>query len=681
MIGHSDAMQDSIKGKDLGEVVVEADLQKITPQVATYIPTAKQKSSSQTAVELLNRMSIPQIEVTLNSTDVKTSGGNSVAVYIDYVPATADELKMMRIADVRRVEYYESPSDPRFEGNRHVINFIMARYEYGGYVKALGTESFIANTGSLQANARVSYKRMTYDFMGYGRYNSSNHNYSSEIETFRLPQPDGGHNVFDRCSEPSGSELRQQNYQTSFRALYKSDMITANTLVSAGIDRTPENSIYGSTSYSTGIFTDSEYASKSDESAKNIRFNGYYFFSLPGGNSITANATYHYSHTKQSSLYDEDGMQDIYNAANDNTNKASLAVVFFHDLGIYGNISVRGNGFYEHSRTVYSGTANAIDRSETKFGQLGISYSLSKAGFYGSASFGWNWLGTELNASKASSDYPYADLSAQYSINKKNSVNAVFHYSVWPPSSNYKSGNMIQVAPFMWHTGNPELDASRSYDVGAQYVCIPSNKWNFTLFCNAWIVRNRSAFVYEATDSYIIRTICQPVGNYAQGQYGVYGSVKLMDRKLQLSGRIGQLLVHDGYPFNRDRSYISYYIQAFYYFGSFNFALSYVSEKASSDGSMDGVWIKNKDSYFAQVGWANDLWNIRLAVQNIGRWNWRDSKSCMDSRYYGMESWVSSNSSHAKIILSATYTFGFGKEVSRKDEIRLQHGAASGILK
>ena len=76
-------------------------------------------------------MAIPQLNVRLGVADVSTAAGEPVVMYIDYVPATADELRMMKMSDVRSVEYIDYPSDPRFQGNKHVINFRMVRYEYG----------------------------------------------------------------------------------------------------------------------------------------------------------------------------------------------------------------------------------------------------------------------------------------------------------------------------------------------------------------------------------------------------------------------------------------------------------------------------------------------------------------------------------------------------------------------
>ena len=106
----------------LKEVVVEADQQNISASVSTYFPTLKQKNASQSGIDLLNRMAIPQLALGAG-TKINTVSSKPVGVFIDWLPASTDDLKNMRTTDVKKVEYYDYPSDPRFLGNAHVVNF------------------------------------------------------------------------------------------------------------------------------------------------------------------------------------------------------------------------------------------------------------------------------------------------------------------------------------------------------------------------------------------------------------------------------------------------------------------------------------------------------------------------------------------------------------------------------
>ncbi len=233
----------------------------------------------------------------------------------------------------------------------------------------------------------------------------------------------------------------------------------------------------------------------------------------------------------------------------------------------------------------------------------------------------------------------------------------------------------------MSYTGNPALVPFKSYDVGASYVFIPSNKFNISVHGSAWIVRDRYVYDYEAGPAGILRTIKQPMGSYAQGRYGVYGSARLLNRKLQLSASVTNYLAHNGAPYGWTRSWVNFSLQAFYYIGRCYLGATYISKNCYADGCMVGTWMRNRDAYYAQVGWSNSSWNLRMLVRNFARWDWRSSSSVMESEYYDTYKTGYSSSDHALVKLSATYTFGFGKKVSHKDEATRVSGASSGILK
>ena len=287
-----------------------------------------------------------------------------------------------------------------------------------------------------------------------------------------------------------------------------------------------------------------------------------------------------------------------------------------------------------------------------------------------------------LNRNKSLSDFPYVDLSVRYIPRKKHSISGVLHYSVWPPNSNYKSENIIHVSPYLWYTGNPMLKSHRSYDIGLNYTIIPSNRFNMTAFASTWMVGNRDAFVYEQTPEGIIRTIRQPIGSFLDFNYGINASVKQLDGKLHISGQLAQRIVHNGEPFDTNRSVFTFYLQAMYYAGPFNFAISYQSENGTHNYSANsGVWTREKDFFVVQAGWSNSVWNISLMANNLQRWNWRATHDTMSSPYYSFSRWVSNAFCHAFIRLSATYTFGFGKKVNLNNDLFRQSGASSGILK
>lgn len=670
---------DSIKTQNLDEVVVEAQLQRTNAQKSTYIPTTKQKNASQTGADLIDQMGIPQLKVLMGNS-VETNSGKPVALFIDYIPASENDLKAMRMSDVKKVEYYEYPSDPRLQGNPYVVNYIMAKYEYGGYVKGYNHTNLLSYSEQLLGNVRLQYKKMTYDLMGYG-WGMANDHYGSELtETYRLPQPDGSVKVFDRYSNTTSSKERRQQYFTAFKATYNSDRIQVSTQINGSINRKPHSDRNGEVIYSPADFPSSEYASTASNISKFISFNGYYFFALPKNNSVTFTPSYIYSHTDQNSSYTEKGYETILNGASDNTNQFKADLKFNHDFGKYGNLLGFIRGSYEYNRTRYTGSANSLDKAKSlRFG-LGANYNISVGNFYGTTGFGWDWDRLQFGDMVDRPSTPWFDLSLQYGFKEKHTVSATFHYSTWQPSPNFKSDNIIRSTPLLDYTGNPNLVPSKSYDIDFRYTWLPNNNYSFSAFAWAWIVGDRYAYDYEATSTGILRTIKQPMGRYAQGKYGINGTLRFLDRKLVFTGQVGQVLNHNGKPYGVNHSYIDWYARVRYYLGNWNFTATYISDNGSADGCMNGIWNYGKSDWYITIAWSNSDWNVRADFIDFTRWNWRSAKQVMRSEYYDTTEIMLNGHSHALIQLSATYTFGFGKKVNRDDEPRVSGSASSGIL-
>lgn len=191
----------------------------------------------------------------------------------------------------------------------------------------------------------------------------------------------------------------------------------------------------------------------------------------------------------------------------------------------------------------------------------------------------------------------------------------------------------------------------------------------------------RYVYDYVPSETGILRTIRQPGGGYSQWTYGAYASLRLFDGKLQLTAQLTGTSVHNGDPYNLDKTNINYAFQATYYLGNWNFSGLYYSPQGFPDGCMVGTWMKTKSYYRIAAGWSNSSWNLQLQFANFARWNWRSNKSIMHSRYYDRIEQTYSINDHALARLSVTYTFGFGKKIQQGDEASQQSGVNSGILK
>lgn len=670
---------DSIKTQELEEVVVEGRNQHLGAEVSTYIPTSKQRNASQTAADLLNRMAIPQIKISAND-DITDLAGKSVDVFIDFLPATKEDLQGMRMQDVKKVEYYDFPTDPRFQGKAHVVNFVMQKYEYGGYVKTHGWEN-TSNAGQISLYSKLQYKRMTFDIAAGYFYLNQNHTGGDVYETFRLPQPDGSVKVFERNSIQGKGKWIKNQYWPTFKALYSSDKITILNVVGASFDHTPRNNSSGFIEYAPVITERIDYSQNSSNRVNSVSYSGYWNFILNDKNTINFSPRYAYSHTNTGSLYTEIGASEFYNAAKDNSHQFSGNLTYTHSFGKWGSLNVMFQTIITSNSTSYYGTANTSDNARTYRVGPGVQYSLSIGKVYGMVGVGYHWDRQKYLDYKDDSAAPWIDFSLQYAPNDRHSIRGEFHHMKSIPSSSYRSAAIIQSNPLMSYTGNPNLVSYGSYDAGVNYSFIPNNKFSISAFASTWIVDNRYVYDYVPSETGILRTIRQPGGGYSQWTYGAYASLRLFDGKLQLTAQLTGTSVHNGEPYNLDKTNINYAFQATYYLGNWNFSGLYYSPQGFPDGCMVGTWMKTKSYYRIAAGWSNSSWNLQLQFANFARWNWRSNKSIMHSRYYDRIEQTYSINDHALARLSVTYTFGFGKKIQQGDEASQQSGVNSGILK
>lgn len=673
---------DSIKVQALDEVVVVAQMQSTSPNATTYIPSGKQKNAAQNAIDLLRHMAIPQIKINPIDNSVTDNTGDGVSLFFNYMPASKEDIESLHTADVRRVEYLEFPTDPRFRGAQRVINFIVQEYEYGGYTKVTADEDFLIGLSS-NANifSKFAYKKMTYDlYVAANNFNSHHSGYDIDGK-YTLKDSDGKDYTLTRNETTDNSHSRQNQYPVTFRASYNTEKVQISNTLGYSHSANPIQEQNGSLTYSPAVEQDYSYSRSNPSRSNSLSYQGNYFFVLPKDYSVNFNPQFSYSHNNNSLTYTTSSTEPIIRDARENAYYYRVNAYINKRFAQKHTLMLGINTGNTINRLHYTGNASYSDRFSNPFvsGQLCYQAQIQKFSLYADA--GVLWERTSINTIKNDDVYPYVHFNIRYTPNNKNAFSAYFQFANNTPGIDQKASDLLRDNEVMYITGNPSLDNSRHITFNLAYTWLPSNVFNMSAYGRYFELFDRFITAYEPFDNgrALLRTYIND-GNYVQSEIGIAATLNLFNKTLQLYVSPNQKFYRSTGVF--DKSFYPFQItaQATYYLKQWYFQAYYQShQKMMFTGSP--TTYRSRDFYALSAGWSNSDWNISLTAYNIFNSNWSTSDRYIQSPLYTEHRTTYGTNSHASLNLSVTYTFGYGKKVKRGNEVGKQSGANSAIMK
>lgn len=675
--------QDSIKTKELDEVVVEASNQRINAEVATYIPMARQKNAAQNAVSLLSMMAIPQISVDPVSQAVQTAHGQNVSIFIDYLPATAEDLSGMRTQDVKKVEYFMHPSDARFQGAQYVINFVMQKYEWGGYTKLSAEKSFGVNSTGGSVYSKMKYKRMTFDIFADENYLTNRHIGQNSVEHFKFTDLYGnGPQDITRTSETKSSLYRNNSNDISLRAYYNTANFQFSNRIAYSLANTPHNDLLNSLSYSSDVLPMSE--SFNDASSRDwaLTYNGSYFFLLSKLAALNLDADYTYGNNKSNSHYYIPDDLSIINNAHENVHKFDVYLHFNWNPNktnqFFTNVGV------QHSWNIINYLGNSPSKQNYHVGIYFLSQNyqhIFNEHWNVGASLGWIWETNRISGVKADNNFPQTNVNATWSPNEKNQLYLTANYGSRFPDASQKSPNILQQDELMWYKGTPELKDYKYTNATLSYTWLPNNKWQFSADGYFGLIKNRCVTLYSPTgpDGTMLRQYFNG-GNYYSNYIGISATGKFLDGKLiaKLRPQFWIRKTSGDYAWSNNQltctAQLTYYLGNFYFFGWYMTPSKYQQTHS-------GMINRTPSKYQIAIGWGKGAWNIKASAYNFATTSWENHGETLTSEYYSFDRTSFGTQHHARYSISVTYTIGYGKKVQRNDETSGAGTAGSAILK
>lgn len=673
---------DSIKTQELNEVVVEANIQRTSSNLSTYIPLVRQKNAAADAISLLSQMAIPQIEVDPISQAVKTASGQGVSVFIDFLPATTQDLQGMRTQDVKKVEYYLHPTDPRFQGAHYAINFIMQKYEWGGYTKLTANKWFGVNRTEGEVYSKMAYKSMIFDLYADEIYLTNRHGGASSVETFRFDDLYGtGPQTVERTSETNSSLYRNNSNDFVLRALYNSDKAQISNRLSYSLTNVPHNDAVNSLLYSSDLFSPTTATSLTSSHNWALTYDGNFYVKISPKLSFEAVATYKYGKNKTNSLYSTDETLSITNNASEDAHNLQI------NPRLYWRIN-RKNTFIFYFATVqnwnfidYYGNSPSYQKYNVGGYSAGAHYNLNLDKWNFGGEFGWVWERNHISDSRMNDNFPRAIAYATFSPTDKHQFEANWNYSKDVPDASQKSPNTLQQDELMWYQGTPTLSDYSYHSAGLSYTWLPSNKWQLSADGYIYMLGNRCVTIYSPTapEGTMLRRYVND-GDYRSGMLGISATAKFFDGKLVAKLRPQYWLRKTTGAYASTRNELTCTAQLTYYFGKFYLWGRYMTPSRYQE-EQSGIVERTPATYQIQLGWGDKGWDIRAGVYNFLRTSWESSHQILSSKYYSFDRKEFSTAQHWRITLAVSYTFGYGKKVDHYDEVSGSGTAESAILK
>ena len=676
---------DTVKIRELSEIVVEARTQRVIERGVEYTPTKKIKKAAIDATQLLELMNVPHLDITPGSITVKTYAGKDVGMFIDYKQATVEDLQGLRPEDVLRVEVLQYPEDPRFGGQANVVNFIMRKYQWGGYTKLTA----IGNTLNLNRGEGILYSKFvkgnwTFDANVTGSITHNNNFRDYDVETFR--NINIGDHHFDeiiRTTQSGDNYLRQSNSQSvSFRAAYETKSTEIIHSVSYNRIGNPNTRNLSEVNYSEGVYSAS--SALSNESGQTIspRLRGYYYFAMPMDNSLIASWSFSYGSTRRNSSYQLGDLSPIINNNKETSYAPVVTIQYskkFSDSNTFRTSLMSYNTIY---RTYYEGSYNGLQKLLSSENMMFLEYMQNwQSGLSLYSRVGMSYVIGRLNGENTLEQWnPRLGLQLQYKINDKNSASIEGWWGNNHPTPASSNSAIVQSNELLWLQGNPELRNTTFITASASYTFVPTNKLNLSATAEYYGFLNKTAHEFFSIPGYdgLIR---KEINSGDFHNYSIYlsATLKLFNNSLSLRGSAQiKRMVGSGID-AQSMNLIIANLQANYYFKNFSFVTYYQTPKKNLAPFDYGVRYHYKSTYGLSANYS--VGDFKLGLQFRNWFNKYKYYSDFNSKRYSTHGWQLSSDLARSVQLTLSYTLPYGKKVKRNNEIQTSIESNSAILK
>lgn len=684
-------LQDSVKNSEpkdtasrkttnLDEVVVTTDWQWRDGEKCVFLPRKRQKNVASDATDLLRQMHLPVLLYAggPNGT-IKGLNGQDISIFINGVAATSIDMKTFWPKQCLRVEYYEHPSDPRFQGATNVVNFIMPVYEWGGLTKVKGYQLF-PNNGSYDLASKFTYKRMTYGASFTGGY-SRDHISGSEVSSdfYDLYYKASHYDHISSLENRSANASRNDNISGAMNAVYRNGTTVITHQASLNWSRNPGSYESGSLLYNPDIINGSSFLSRSRARSMSPVFSGRYDFKLPKDVYFDGFWRYSHNHNTSYSSYSAGEESPFFNAARENVNSVNGHIFLAKYSGKFGM-----NGMLESSydwySTRYDGTYNNEVRQRR--GETAIKTNLfftfsNRLRAVLSPEVSWTYW-TLVGDENRTQFSPGIRANVTYGWNggKNNSSFSCWYFRINPAASEWTDA-LVRQSELFWLKGNPNMKVQDSFNLDVAHTTRPLKILDLTLQVG-WSrsLHEKGLFYYAAQPEQggIIKEYYNTSGKSTL-HFRVNPSLNLMDGNLSVYAQITGMRTDIFGKYRDHLFWMRYQGGASFYFGNFGID-GYISSKQKglyTDGHKDvfpvnyGLTLRYGNG---NLTFSFDTSEFLHRTKTIRNW--------MDVGCYSVNerNWLVGRNFNVRV----TYTFDYGKKLKDRSTINAESDSKTSVL-
>ena len=209
-----DTLQTSVT---LGEVEVKGSTVVDKSDRKLFIPTSEQARQSANAVDLLQRMQMPELRVDMVNDAITLVDKGVLDIRINGRKATVYDLKGIDPESVTRVEYHRNPS-MRYGEVDAVVDFIVVQHKSGGSFYVEGKQA-ASGWGGYYANLKLNNKKSQFGVSGWYNPRRDFEMWRDNVENYKLP--DG--TAFTRTETGLPGRMDAPNYGFFLDYSYRKD--------------------------------------------------------------------------------------------------------------------------------------------------------------------------------------------------------------------------------------------------------------------------------------------------------------------------------------------------------------------------------------------------------------------------------------------------------------------------